>query len=197
VDCGKKEEVAALSEAALGEALRFFAAEIGREIIARGHVLLGGCRTRFDAEVSTAAAAEAKQRKMDPRRVVRSWVTKDTKPSHAVGEVVRSRMGEWSHVPRGFAFPEPIQEADVIIFVGGWDGTHYAARWARLANKPLVPVATFGLAAAEIFGDEVASFDRRYAARLTLDEFQILNRLLPNCDQATVTDFAKDVVSLA
>jgi hypothetical protein len=98
---------------------------------------------------------------------------------------------------RGFAFPEPIQEADVIIFVGGWDGTHYAARWARLANKPLVPVATFGLAAAEIFGDEVASFDRRYAARLTLDEFQILNRLLPNCDQATVTDFAKDVVSLA
>ena len=42
MDCGKKEEVAALSEAALGEALRFFAAEIGREIIARGHVLLGG-----------------------------------------------------------------------------------------------------------------------------------------------------------
>ena len=85
----------------------------------------------------------------------------------------------------------------MVIIVGGWDGTHYAASWARLSNKPLVPVATFGLAAAEIFEDEVSSFERRYSTRLTLDEFQILNRLLPNFDPATVEPFAKDVVALA
>jgi hypothetical protein len=84
-----------------------------------------------------------------------------------------------------------------VIILGGWDGTHYAASWARLANKPLVPIAAFGLAAAEIFEDEVASFERRYATRLTLDEFQILNRLLPNWEQETVKMFANDVVSLA
>jgi hypothetical protein len=66
-----------------------------------------------------------------------------------------------------------------------------------LANKPLVPVATFGLAAAEIFADELSAFDRRYAARLTLDEYQILNRLLPDWQQDTVNAFAKDVVGLA
>jgi hypothetical protein len=182
---------------ALGEGRRSFVAALGREIIGRGHILLGGCRTALDAEVANAAAAMAVQRKIDPRRVIRSWVTKSTTPSHGAGEIVRSRVADWGHVPRGFAFPEPIQEADVVIIVGGWDGTHYAASWARLSNKPLVPVATFGLAAAEIFEDEVSSFERRYSTRLTLDEFQILNRLLPNFDPATVEPFAKDVVALA
>ena len=181
----------------VGEARTFFASVIGREIIARGHVLLGGCLTRLDAEVATAAAAEAKARKISPRQVIRSWVTKAASSTHACGEVVRSRMSDWSQVPREFAFLEPIQEADVVILIGGFEGTHFAASWSRLANKPLVPVATFGLAAAEIFADEVASFDRRYASRLTLDEFQILDRVLPNFDQATVAEFARDVVSLA
>src|SRR5262245_16633993 len=95
----EKEDVAALREAR-----RFFAAELGREIIARGHILLGGCRTRLDAEVATAAATEAKQKRVDPRRVVRSWVTKSTTPSHEVGEIVRSRMQDWGRVPRGFVF---------------------------------------------------------------------------------------------
>lgn len=181
----------------LREARLRFAAELGREIIGRGHVLLGGCRTHLDAAVATAAADQAVRQKKEPRHVVRSWVTKSTTPAHSVGEIVRSRMGDWGHVPRGFIFPEPIQEADVVIILGGWDGTHYAASWARLANKPLVPVAAFGLAASEIFEDELASFERRYATRLTLDEFQVLNRLLPNLQDDTLRAFAHDVVSLA
>ena len=181
----------------IAEGRVYFARELGREIAARGHVLLGGCRTKLDAEVAVAAGAEADRRKIDPRKVVRSWVTKTTQPSHSVGEIVRSRMENWSQVPRGLIFPEPFQEADVVIIVGGWDGTQYAATWARIANKPLVPVATFGLAATEIFQDEVVSFERRYAARLALDEFQILDRILPDWNPETVKDFATDVVSLA
>jgi hypothetical protein len=55
----------------------------------------------------------------------------------------------------------PLSHADVVIIIGGWDGTHYAASWARLANKPIVPVAAFGMAAMEIYQDEVACFDLR------------------------------------
>lgn len=181
----------------LRDARELFARALGREIIARGHVLLGGCRTSLDAEVAAAATATAREKKLEPRRVIRSWVTKTTEPAHSHGEVVRSRMENWGHVPRGFAYPEPIREADVVIILGGWNGTHYAATWSRLANKPLVPVATFGLAAAEIFDDEVANFERRYTTRLTLDEYQILNRLLPDFGPETVEKFAQDVVSLA
>jgi hypothetical protein len=184
----------------LHDALVQFADALGRELIERGHVLLGGCRTSLDAVVAKAAAKmalEHKEQKSDPRRVVKSWVTKNTKPSHEEGEIIRSRISDWSRVPRGFVFPEPIREADAVIIVGGWDGTHYAASWARLANKPLVPVATFGLAAAEIFEDELSNFERRYGTRLTLDDYQILNRLLPDFQPEAVESLAKDAISVA
>lgn len=100
-------------------------------------------------------------------------------------------------MPRGYDFPEPIREADAVVIVGGWSGTQYAATWARLANKPIVPVATFGHAAAEIFSDELQNFDRRYANRIALDDYEILNRVMPLPTTETwIEHFAKDVVSL-
>ena len=174
-----------------------FASALGRELIARNHTLLGGCRTALDAAVATAATEEATRRNLRPQSHIRSWVTQSTKPTHRCGEILRSRVTDWQHVPRGFAYPEPVHEADVVIIIGGWEGTHYAASWARLANKPLVPVAAFGLAAAEIFDDEVANFDRRYTARLSPEEYHTLNRVLPDYEPETVDAFAADVLSLA
>jgi hypothetical protein len=174
-----------------------FVAAVGREVVSRGHVLLGGCRTDMDARVAEAAVEAAKARNMEPRKCIKSWVTKTTDPIHSVGEIIRSRMGDWRSVPKGLVFPEPVQEADVVIIIGGWDGTQYAASWARLANKPIVPVAAFGMAAAEIFEDELASFDRRYSNKITLDEYQILNRLLPDWEVKTVETFAREVILLA
>ena len=185
------------SDPKIGEARAAFAAAIGREIVLRGNVLLGGCRTSFDATVAEAAAEAAMTHNLDPRRCVKSWVTTSTTPTHSAGEIIRSRMGDWRSVPRGLIYPEPFQEADVVIIIGGWDGTHYAASWARLANKPIVPVAAFGLAAVEIFDDELASFDRRYSSKITLDEYQCLNRLLPNWALQTIEAFAKEVTVLA
>lgn len=182
---------------ALADARSRFAALLGREIITRGHCLLGGCRTALDATVAQAATQAAVAAKLDPRTVVRSWVTKSTTPSHTCGEIVRSGVEDWRQVPRRYAFPEPIKEADVVIILGGWDGTHYAASWARLANKPIVPVAAFGLAAAEIFEDELANFDRRNLSRLSIDEFQVLNRVLPLDQLDALEGFAKDVISLS
>jgi hypothetical protein len=60
-----------------------------------------------------------------------------------------------------------------------------------------VPVATFGLAAAEIFEDELSNFEKRYGTRLPLDDYQILNRLLPGFKPEAVESLAKDVVSVA
>jgi hypothetical protein len=179
------------------EARAFFADALGREIVARQHVLLGGNSSGLDAKVAAGAKAQALQQNLDPRKFIRSWVTETIKPAHSIGEVTRSRMGDWGRVPKGFSFPEPIQQADAVIIVGGRDGTHYAASWARLANKPLVPVAAFGQAAAEIFNDEMSVFDRRYAARLSLDEYQILDRILADWLPETVKAFASDVVTLA
>jgi hypothetical protein len=174
-----------------------FAAKLGTEIIQRGHVLLGGCRTTLDAAVAAAAAAEAARLGVDARKRIKSWVTKSTTPAHSHGEIVRSAVLDWSQVPRGFAFPEPVREADVVIIIGGWDGTQYAASWARLASKPLVPVASFGMAAMEIFDDELSNFERRYGARLSIDNYQVLNRLLAGYAEDVIEGFANDVLNLA
>jgi hypothetical protein len=174
-----------------------FSAALGRNIILRGHTLLGGCRSSLDSHVAAAAAEGAAQKRVESRRLVRSWVTRDAKPIHSHGELVRSQINDWSQIPRGLVFPEPIQEADAVIIVGGREGTHYAASWARLAGKPLLPVATFGGAAVEIYKDELAIFDRRYAATIPLDEYQLLNRILPHESDAAVEAHAIEVLKLA
>jgi hypothetical protein len=176
---------------------QLFAEAIGREIVSRGHVLIGGCRTELDAMVAKGGKAATLEQRLDASRCIRSWVTESTTPSHDIGEIQRSQVGDWVRVPRGFAFPEPIQVADVVIVIGGWDGTHYAASWARIANKPLVPVASFGLAAVEIFRDEQHNFERKYASRITEEDFGILNRLLTNLEPEAIGNFAREVVSLA
>jgi hypothetical protein len=180
----------------LNGALNQFVCSLGKEIISHGHILLGGCRTTLDAKVATSAHEEAIKRGLDPKSVVKSWVTANTEPSHDKGEIVRSRVSDWSHVPRRYSYPEPIQQADAVIIVGGWDGTHYAASWARLAQKPLIPVAAFGFAASEIFDDELSNFGTRYGAQFSVDEYQILNRLVGNWSADAVEAFAKDVLSL-
>jgi predicted Rossmann-fold nucleotide-binding protein len=181
----------------LSAARKLFAAALGRTIVNRGHLLLGGCRTGLDAVVAEAAGDQARQLGRDSRKAVKSWVTASTKRTHSEGEIVRSSVSDWKTVPRGFAYPEPFREADVVVVVGGWEGTHYAATWARLANKPLVPVAAFGLAADEIFRDEMDNFDRRYGAQIATGDYEILNRMLADSTPETLASFAVDVVSLA
>jgi hypothetical protein len=174
-----------------------FAEALGRQIIRRGHTLLGGCRTRLDAVVAKAANDAAVAKPADPRRVIRSWVTRSTTQMHSYGEIVRSQLGDWALIPRGFAFPEPVQEADAVIIVGGWDGTHHAASWARIAGKPILPVATFGEAAADIYADELAIFDRRNATHIPRADFETLNRILPDQGAAAAEQYAIEVVQLA
>jgi hypothetical protein len=181
----------------LDDARSTFASALGKEIIARGHVLLGGCRTRLDATIANAAYEAAREKKLDPKKAIKSWVCAGQEPAHDKGEIVKSQVDNWTQVPRRYAYPEPIRQADVVIVVGGWDGTHYSASWARLADKPLVPVAAFGGAASEIYQDELANFDRRYSARLSLDEYQILNRLVGKWSKEQVGLFAEEVLSLA
>jgi nucleoside 2-deoxyribosyltransferase len=173
-----------------------FATALGREIISRGHVVLGGCRSELDAVVARAAEETCIDKNRDPKKLIRSWVSQKP-PSHDKGEITRSRVDDWSQVPRGYDFPEQIREADAVVIVGGRTGTHYAASWARLAGKPIVPVAAFGDAAAEIFNDELQNFDRRYANRISRDDYEILDRVIPLPTPETwAAGFAKDVVSL-
>lgn len=80
----------------LSEARRQFAASVGREIVSRGHTLLGGCRTDLDAVVAKAGASAAVEQKLEQRRFIRSWVTKTTTPSHDIGEILLQTVKPWT-----------------------------------------------------------------------------------------------------
>src|SRR5271166_4552796 len=92
----------------LSEPRKQFAGFIGREIVSRGNILIGGCRTQLDATVANGAKAAAVEQKLDVSRCIRSWVTESTTASHQIGEIQRSEVPDWVRVPRGFTFPEPI-----------------------------------------------------------------------------------------
>ncbi len=178
--------------------LASFASDLGASLVGHGHTILGGCRTKLDAVIAKAAADAAMADQKDPRAVMRSWVTTSTEPSHQHGEITRSLLDNWTQVPLRHKFPEPVREADAVIILGGWEGTHYAATWARLANKPLVPVAAFGLAAADIYIDELQDFERKYAERIAPQDYEILNRVMTDAtDEDALRQLADDIVVLA
>ena len=87
--------------------------------------------------------------------------------------------------------PETIELADVVVVIGGTDGTKCAANWARIARKPLLPLTNFGGSAAEIFEEELGDFDTKYSDRVDKSEYEILNQI--SSDFAKI---AKDTISL-
>jgi hypothetical protein len=157
------------------EDVRAFCRALGTQIIKQGHALLNACQTEFDADVARAADEALRGRPADEidRRLI-SFVLSDTRPAHDFGRVLRSRLLSWDTKDATFV-PEPVQMADAVIMVRGFDGTKRAAWWARYARKPLLPVASFEGAAKEVFLQELNDFDARYASTADILDYQGLN----------------------
>jgi hypothetical protein len=173
---------------------RAFSDALGAGIIKHDHVLLNGCRTALDAMVAEAAHRVLLESQTSaPANRIISYVLSGREPAHAFGTVLRSRLTDWDigGEPRLY-IPETIQQADVVVLAGGFQGTYRAANWARIANKPLLPLASLGGAAAKIFEQELSDFDRRYAGLLDKIEFEQLNSV-----KANWSDHAIDILALA
>lgn len=170
-----------------------FCTALGEAIVAQGHAYLSGCRTELDKLIATAAYQKLLQLKVpDPDRRVISYLLAGQKPIHELGTLVRSRLTDWE-IGRDYLYvPEQIQLADVVVLVGGFDGTFRAANWALISNKPLLPVTAFGGASAKIFEQEQNGFDRRYSGRIDKLDYQELNSIKTDWENR-----ATRIVSLA
>ena len=170
-----------------------FCAAMGAAIVGQGHLFLNGCRTELDRLIAEAAYAKLKQLdEKDPDRRIVSYINANQKPAHELGTIIRSRLVDWEINKAQLYVPEHIAMADVVIVVGGFNGTFRAANWARIARKPLLPVTAFGGAAAEIFQQEMNEFERLYGGRLEAIEYQELNSIKTNW-----VERAARIVSLA
>lgn len=169
-----------------------FAKLLGKEIISQGHVLYNACLTSFDAAIAESANEEAKNLGKDPAKCIISYVHPSQKRMHNFGKIIQSQLQNWELGNPKLRIPEPIQFADAVILVGGYEGTHRAANWARIAKKPLLPITRFGGTSAEIYGEELDEFDNRYGSRVSRSDFENLAEL-----DSPLEGFAKTVINLA
>ena len=163
-------------DAAQEERVRAFSDAMGEAVIEHGHMLLNGCRTEFDRFVAHAAyekLEEMGEREPDDRVI--SYVLAGSDPAHDFGTIIKSRLADWGLAKEAFYVPEQVQQADVMILVGGFEGTFTAANWGRIAQKPLLPFTAFGGAAEKIYREELNQFDQKYAGLVEPLEYEQLN----------------------
>jgi hypothetical protein len=152
-----------------------YASALGDEIVRQGHVLYNGCQTEFDNLVAGAAFRAGGERGENDPAVV-SYVLAGTTPAHSFGKVLNSRLTTWDPGGGGMFVPEPIQRADAVIIVAGFEGSFRAFHWADTMKKPVLPVAYFGGAAGEIYKRVLdTNFERRFGGRIDQHEFEELN----------------------
>jgi hypothetical protein len=172
---------------------RAFSHALGHAISRGGHVLLNGCRTELDSLVAEAAYEELTEMgEVEPDKRIISYVLSSVTPSHNVGTIIKSRLADWEIAREAFYIPEQVQQADVVILIGGFEGTFRAANWARIAGKPLLPSTAFGGAAEKIYARELNDFDRKYAGLVERLEYEQLNSV-----KSDWSEHATDLLALA
>jgi len=179
-----------------------FAKRLAEQVILQKHQLRCGNVSSLDGLIIDAACDAAEAKGLEPGKVVVSYHPKGTLPRTPRGGVSGSAIGHWNLMDgRRVAVPEPINQADVVIVLGGYgdaSGTYTAANWARHTGKPILPVATFGMAASDIFDDLPDTVEKIKITGLSQDELQVLtkSKAVLTTDEA-IQQYAASVVSLA
>lgn len=185
-----------------GAVLIEFAENLAEQLITQNHQLRCGNLSSLDELIISKACKAAKKNELEPEKVVISYHPKGQDPRTPDGGVNGSSIEHWNLMDgRKLAVPEPVDQADVVILLGGYGdatGTFTAANWARQIGTPILPIATFGMASGEIFDDLPDSPDSSRITGLTKDDLQLLTksqRVLTS--PQAIQDYAELVISLA
>ena len=151
-----------------------------------------GCRGGVDKTIAEAASIRLQSLSKQKGQQLIGYVLKNEIPVHRFGTIRISARKDWDLSHPELSPPEQIANADVAIFIAGTEGTFIAANWARIAGIPVLGVAQFGGAGAELYEHEYNRFDSKYSSVITRDEFEILIQ-----DSTDVEQLATDVIALA
>jgi nucleoside 2-deoxyribosyltransferase len=185
-----------------GSVIIEFAKKLAAQVILQNHQLRCGNLSSLDEMVIGAACDEAEKNNLDADKVVISYHPRGQPPRTSRGGVNSSAIERWNSIDgRKLAVPEPIYQADVLILLGGFgdaSGTYTAANWARQIGTPILPVATFNMAAAGIFNDLPDTHERTKITGLGKDDLQLLTRSTAKLKtDEDIQQYAKLVISLA
>lgn len=162
---------------------------LGEEIINHGHILVNACLTEFDAVVTKSAFEALNNQERESNDRIVGYIVDGMQPSHQIGKIRNSELKDWELKHSNLRIPEPIEVADVVITVCGFKGTRRAANWARIANKPLLPVVKFEGASKEIYREER---NKSKWKNITQEEFEDLSQT-----SIADKDLVKSILNLA
>ena len=144
-----------MAETPEGRVIIEFTKKLAEQVILQNHQLRSGNLSSLDELVIVSACDAAEHRNLDADKVVISYHPKGHSPRTSRGGVNSSAIEHWNSMDgRRLAVPELVDQADVLILLGGYgdaSGTFTAANWARQIGTPILPIATFTMAAGEIF----------------------------------------------
>jgi len=169
-----------------------FTKVLGAKIIENGHILINCCITEFDAFVTESAYNKVIEIGGNPKERIIGYVTDGRISTHNFGKIRTSELKNWGLEAPNLKIPEPVLVADIIISVCGFDGTQRGANWARIANKPLLPVVKFDGASKLIYREERDNFKNKYDGNITLDDFEDLSQTMISDE-----NLAENVIKLA
>jgi hypothetical protein len=154
---------------------------LGRAVASTGHMLLQGYFNAFDQVAAEAAFEVAKGNGKFPdlRLAVQSFITDGQDAPDVPWLVRRLPFRDWDPAQENWSVPEPIQQCDVAIVMGGGPRTLRSANLCRLASKPLVPITALRGAAIEVFATELSRFSEYYEARVSRDQYTLLDTQNP------------------
>jgi len=173
-----------------------FAESLAKQVIQQGHKLRCGNLTQLDATVINAAC-DVVPDSSGAERVI-SYISQGNDAATNSGAVRDSSNPDWNSMSgRKPQVPEPIDEADVLILLGGYEGTYTAANWARQSGTPVLPIATFGMAASDILDDELSEKGGKRITRLSDDDLKMLKRSAATLNNDGMEEYAKEIIQLA
>jgi predicted Rossmann-fold nucleotide-binding protein len=176
-----------------------FVEKLGELIMERGHILLNGCRGSLDKKIAESAAAWLEKNGKDPHNQIHSYILEgeEHKQIHQCGSIFISDLKDWGLSHESLEVPEQIKLADATIFIGGTEGTLYAANWARIARKPILGIGMFGGSGYKINKQEKKGFEHKYAHLLDDSlSYGDLNQFTKDVDRLSniVVSFCEDLM---
>ena len=191
-----------IAETPEGSLIIEFAKKLAAQVIIQNHQLRCGNLSSLDEFVIEAACDEAEKKNLNADKVVISYHRKGQPPRTSRGGVNGSAIEHWNSMDgRRLAVPEPVDQADVLILLGGVgeaSGTYTAANWARQVGTPILPVATFNMAAGDIFNDLPNTHEKTKITGLGKDDLKDLTRSTAKLQtDEDIQKYAELIISLA
>jgi hypothetical protein len=140
--------------------------EFGRLITDRDVRLLSGIAEGVDEAFCRGVVESLGTKGKDSKRLLTCYTGKGRSPVHQFGKIVESRYRS-----REEGVPELVSECDIAILFGGAKNTHYLGVLTLLEGRILIPVASTGGAAADLYSYVLSRFDIIFAGRLDKNLF--------------------------